>query len=421
MPCVDAPLLVHSQSNSILPNPTSSATSVNHSTVCEQERVDCMRFPRAPAKVSVSLCSEQQSVRFSTASPQQQRNRFSTATPQVNIETEDMNPACNPHLTQGHPIDDFPTSVSPPRSSQQAHFIPETDLASSEFGPYVTGGLPIPDDFRQRSSSFNNNILTRHRTQHHTQTAHTALDPLRRFSESQSMTRTGSADNVIGHHTNINRLRHSQTISEIPPHALSNDSGYITPPNRQHVSPPWPPNSTSPQWPNTMSPNNQSSANIGQTGDGGGGSRQRNSAPLPLTIETGHYQPEPASPPQLLVGQPVLYQSMQPLHTYNNSPGGGGFSRQRDPYSSLQTQSSGSTVPNTPQTPEEGKNNSLQYFRPAENTMHFYSYIHGYLAALLIFVEFTVTFSPLLHSNTLGTNFTLKFRIYCLGPCIVAG
>ena len=383
---VEAPLLVTQPDQILTPPPPqsrSSPTTVSAAAVtallpplCSggAERLDCTTLLLSPAKNSSTSVSTD--IRYnispysSTASP-----AAATVTQQPLIQgcIVDMNPPANPLLTQGHPLDDIPVSVSPPR--QPVHPIPETaagditgsgsDIAgnSSEFGPYVSG-LPVPDDFRQRSSSFNNSMLTRphHRATQQTHTGHN-LDPLRRFSESQNMTRTGSAENVIGHHTNINRLRHSQTISEIPPHALSNDSGYITPPNRQHTSPPWPPNTTSPpQWPSSNTLTNTYTA---ASHTAPHTAAQRNSAPLPLsqhlTVETaGHYQPEPLSPPQLLVAQP-LYQSLQPTignSALYNSPSGGYMRHGRgDPYSSLHSQSSSSTVPNTPQTPEEGKSN----------------------------------------------------------------
>ena len=383
---VEAPLLVTQPDQILTPPPPQSRpspTTVSAAAVTallpplcsgRAERLDCNTLLQSPARhSSTSVCPD---IRYkispySTAIPP----TAATVTQQPLIQgcIVGMNPPANPLLTQGHPLDDIPVSVSPPR--QPVHPIPETaagditgsgsDITgnSSEFGPYVSG-LPVPDDFRQRSSSFNNSMLTRphHRATQQTHTGHN-LDPLRRFSESQNMTRTGSAENVIGHHTNINRLRHSQTISEIPPHALSNDSGYITPPNRQHTSPPWPPNTTSPpQWPSSNTLTNTYTA---ASHTAVHTAAQRNSAPLPLsqhlTVETaGHYQPEPLSPPQLLVAQPH-YQSLQPTignSALYNSPGGGYMRHGRgDPYSSLHSQSSSSTVPNTPQTPEEGKSN----------------------------------------------------------------
>lgn len=331
MPSVEAPILVA--------DPQFSSQQQSPNTLYKEGDIECMKLLKSPVKGAAVSGDRSLSPNI-------------LQTPVKGPQASDMNTTSDRLMSQGHPIDNLPAAPVSPNHHIQ-HPIPEASLPSSEFGPYVSG-LPVPEeDFRRRSSSFTSQRDRQARPMH--RPVHNVVDPLRRFSESQFMTRTGSAENVIAHPANINRLRHSQTISEIPPHALSNDSGYITPPNnnRQHNSPPWPPNSAAaihPQWPLNLSPSSTSNIGAAAAAD----SRNRSSAPLPLsqhlTIETGHYQPEPSTPPQIVVAP--SYHSMQPMHY--NSPGQG-YARQRDPYSSLQSQSSGSTgVPTTPQTPEEG-------------------------------------------------------------------
>lgn len=244
----------------------------------------------------------------------------------------------NPIYSQGHPIDELtsePVDVRGRSSQLPTESNNSSTNSSTDFGPFVSG---IAEEPRPRSSSFNSNILRQPQKAVH---QHMPSDPLRRFSETHSLKKTGSADNVAAHPPHHpQQLRHSHTVPEIPPLALSNDSGYHTPPNcRQqqpmpahNTSPPWPPNRHAP-WPSHVSPPAQTVFPTGHD------HMTTPAALRPLTIETGHYQPEPSPSPQLMVGSVPAY---MPMH----QPIGYNYQRSHDQYGSLQSQGSA--------TPEEG-------------------------------------------------------------------
>jgi len=197
--------------------------------------------------------------------------------------------------------------------------------SSQEFGPFVSA--QDDDDPRQRSSSFNASILQRQRY------SAVPTDHLRRLSEGRS----GSAENMAGTSASGHpRLPHSHTMSELPPHALSNDSGYHTPPSARHythTSPPWPPNQTM-QWPSHIAPSSGRGPLSPPSALIGPGDRvpvnQR------LTVDIGHFEPEPQTP-ELMIA-PFS------MHQFRHSSA----SPSRDPHHSMPART-------TPQTPEEGE------------------------------------------------------------------
>lgn len=281
----------------------------------------CMKLLQSPSKGVVNPIA----LNYNTENPSP-----------VSEFTSDMNYSSNTAaLSQGHPIDDLPcVPVDIAESRPTQHPIPPD--GSGDFGPFVSG---FQEEFRPRSSSFTTGILRGNGRPLE------CGSTLRRFSDRyvETSARAGSADNVYlqqqQHHPA--QLRHSHTVPEIPPHALSNDSGYNTPPNRAHghTSPPW---NGRPHWPIHVSP------------PGAAGSAQpcyTAGQPKPLnqnlTIDTaGHYQPEPCTPqPQIMVGPPIGYPMSMPIQSgYQSS-----YQRNHDPHSSLTSQGS------TPQTPEEGR------------------------------------------------------------------
>lgn len=277
--------------------------------------------------------------------------------------SEGMNTAPNPGLVregallQGHPIDELTNVPVDTRGRTDQLLIPDSNSSSSEFGPFVSG---LPDELRHRSNSFNTSLL---RGGGHASPAFSnpaplpppVIDPLHRYSEPNILTKTGSMDNVAA--PVVAQLRHSHTLAEIPPQALSNDSGYHTPPNRQHghTSPPWP-TGMHMQWPAHVSPPTCGTPQYFQSRPV---AAQRTSAPTPLnqnlTVDTGdpsgHYQPEPSTP-QIVIGHPITYShhSAVPQPHYMTPTS---YNRGHDPYHSLPPAQAATPVPAP--SPEEGE------------------------------------------------------------------
>ncbi|KAF6024784.1 hypothetical protein EB796_016913 [Bugula neritina] len=167
----------------------------------------------------------------------------------------------------------------------------------------------------------------------------------------------------------VAQLRHSHTLAEIPPQALSNDSGYHTPPNRQHghTSPPWP-TGMHMQWPAHVSPPTCGTPQYFQSRPV---AAQRTSAPTPLnqnlTVDTGdpsgHYQPEPSTP-QIVIGHPITYShhSAVPQPHYMTPTS---YNRGHDPYHSLPPAQAATPVPAP--SPEEA--NILGYQQDRKNRL----------------------------------------------------
>ncbi|XP_067947863.1 TGF-beta-activated kinase 1 and MAP3K7-binding protein 3-like isoform X2 [Watersipora subatra] len=284
-------------------------------------------------------------------------NGHKTQVPELQLPVSEgcnapISPPCRPvtpdmsstgKLSQRHPIDELscePPEVSDNDRTSQIHkdSSRNSPTGNSEFGPFVSGFGHV--DLRPRSSSFNSSISKGQRT---SAPATVRVDPLRRLSESPTMIKTTSAENVVAHYPSYThgQLRHSHTVPGIPPMALSIDSGYHTPPqNRQpaqsapNTSPPWPPNAHM-QWqlPGHAQTHFAPSVQDLKTMCG-------SSSLSALTIDTGggHYQPERAMPMH-----PPPYLSIQPPAAYNAN-----YNHQRahDGFGSLQQTGS--------QTPEEG-------------------------------------------------------------------
>lgn len=260
----------------------------------------------------------------------------------------DMSSNTNQILSQRHPIDQLTTEPVDITARSNGLLVPDNNSSnsSSDFGPFVSG---FGDEFRTRSASFNSALLRGSNSQRVMRGQPTiAVEPTRRFSETQeSVAKAGSADNVAGSCPTGNHpiLHHSHTVPEIPLLALSNDSGYHTPPNRQqHTSPPWPPNSRH-QWPIHVSP--PQGAPLSQYAIGQEARPHLNQT---LSIDVGHYQPEPHAP-HIVIGQPT-YQSVQAPFYHSSSVPSAYYQKQRSMASD--TYSSPPSLPGSA-TPEEGQ------------------------------------------------------------------
>lgn len=175
------------------------------------------------------------------------------------------------HITSVEPIYQN-SNYRPPAQAAPVVIQPDPEsltLSDSDFGEFVSGMVPIEQP-RIRSNSFTFRRNTpQNQSYHNSSLAHM----MPRLDESK-LGRAGSADNLVFNQNNQSqaavhpslRLTHSHTLSEIPQrHALSNDSGYDTPPvqPRPRTSEAWPLHQH-PQWNRTSSQSQASNQTVHQ-------------------------------------------------------------------------------------------------------------------------------------------------------------